>query len=137
VPDVVQLGTLSWEIVTGSQGTLAIAHVLDTTIPDFVVGSYYLDDANPTVTQCTGDAAAYGQSGPYRDTTVPNTDPAQGAAERLVTTRVVRYGPPDQAEAFAQRLHQEYSDPLVVEMVPSGGLSPPDAPTNLRRVDRY
>ncbi len=134
-PDSVQTGDLDWEIVSGAQGTLAIAHRLDTTIAGLDMTSYYLDSATPTVTQCTGDAHAYGQSGPRRDGHIPNTDPSVGPADRFEMVRTIRYGPPTQDNVFAETLFAEVSDPLSVTVGGGGGVQPPGAPTNLHRTD--
>lgn len=74
-PDVVPQGELEWEMVTGPQGTLAMTHFVETDITTLSPTSYYLDDSTPSVNQCTGDAFAYGSSGPWINQTIPNTDP--------------------------------------------------------------
>ena len=78
VPDSVTAGTLAWETVDGGQGGLSIVHTNATDIPGFTSSSYYFDDKTPdsgAETQCTGDATAYGNSGPWITQTIPNTDP--------------------------------------------------------------
>ncbi len=61
VPDLVAAGPLGWELVTGPQGSLVMAHRIETTIAGFASTAYYLDDArHPRDRQCTGDRDAYG-----------------------------------------------------------------------------
>lgn len=135
LPDSVATGVLGWELVTGSAGTIAMVHLLDTTVSELPMMSFYTDDIDPEVVQCTGDAAAYGQSGPSFDGPIPNTDPSNGSHDRFVLSRVIRYGPPDRSTSFAARLQDEVVHPLVVEVGP--GQDPaPSAPRNLRRTDR-
>ena len=86
VPDAPALGSLAWESVDGPQGGLTSVHRYDTDIPGFATTSYYLDQRTPTGTaerQCTGDAAAYGASGPRIAQAIPNTDPRSQPANRL------------------------------------------------------
>jgi hypothetical protein len=100
-PDAVAPGAVRGEMVTGSQGTLAMTSLLDTNIPGFTVTSYYSDDSTPPVTQCTGDAFEYGTSGFWRNGSIPNTDPALGAYYVLEGRRVIAYAAPGQDAAFA------------------------------------
>ncbi len=60
---------------TGAQGSLVLSGSTSTNVPGFSYTSYYLDDTTPPVTQCTGDAFAYGSSGVYVNMSIPNTDP--------------------------------------------------------------
>ena len=67
-PETPAAGRLTWETVRGPQGALSMVHSLVTDIPNLPSSSYYLDDSTPgggAETQCTGDAAAYGASGPW------------------------------------------------------------------------
>jgi hypothetical protein len=134
-PDPVVLGDLEWELVTGTPGTIAMVHILDTSIADLPVASFYTDDVDPEVTQCTGDSAAFGQSGPSISGGIPNTDPTNDPYDRFVMSRVIRYGAPGQTEVFAERLYDEVVHPLVVE-VEAPLHPPPPAPAELRRTDR-
>ncbi|MFN8160960.1 MAG: hypothetical protein U0R52_07970 [Solirubrobacterales bacterium] len=113
VPDTATAGALSWEQVSGLQGALTQVHALSA---DFspTVTSYYLDDANPGVTQCTGDSAAYASSGLYVTSGIPNTDPSRGAASSLSTERTLFFDPPGAGEATAQRHLAELRDPLRI-----------------------
>lgn len=118
-PDAVALGPFVWEMVTGAQGTLAFTSRVDTDIPGFDYTSYYLDDSTPPVTQCTGDAFAYGSSGLWEDDPIPNTDPGVSSIySRFEARRVVCYGPPQQPLAFAQQRSAEVRNPLGVAVAP-------------------
>mgnify|MGYP003694433019 CR=1 FL=1 len=72
--------------------------VVETNIPGIVPSAYYLDDASPSPadTQCSGDAYAYGASGPWISQNIPDTDPSPrldratcAAGRRSTTTRRV------------------------------------------------
>ncbi len=130
-PDAVAPGAVRWEMVTGSQGTLAMTSLLATDIPGFTVTSYYSDDSTPPVTQCTGDAFEYGTSGFWRNGSIPNTDPALGAYYGLEGRRVIAYAAPGQDAAFAQAASLEAANPLAAVAAPYtpaaavAGVAPP------------
>jgi hypothetical protein len=102
VPDAISPGQIAWESVDGSQGGLSIVHTLATDIPGFTTTSYYLDDSTPSETQCTGDAAAYGASGPWVNHSIPNTDPTSTPFNRLLATRTIYYEKPGNANGAAR-----------------------------------
>jgi hypothetical protein len=102
VPDTITPGQITWESVDGSQGGLSIVHTIATDIPGFTSTSYYLDDSTPSEDQCTGDAAAYGASGPWVNQSIPNTDPRSTPFNRLVATRTIYYEQPGQADGAAR-----------------------------------
>jgi hypothetical protein len=118
MPDVVNAGATTWEMVTGLQGTLVSTFLLRTDIPDFPTTSYYSDTTTPTTTQCTGDAFEYGASGFWRDAGIPNTDPSLGAAAVVEMTRVLRYAAPNQSLAFAQARAAEAQTPMTISAAP-------------------
>lgn len=106
VPDAPGVGPITWETVDGAQGSLGIVHGFSTDIPGFAHTSYYLDKQAPgggAETQCTGDASAYGMSGPWLNATVPNTDPTLGTANRLAVTRHLFYDSPGKADGPARK----------------------------------
>jgi hypothetical protein len=114
-PDAVTAGSLSWESVDGPQGGLASVHTYDTDIPGFATTSYYLDDSTPTgsgQTQCTGDAFAYGSSGPWVTQSIPNTDARLGAANRLTVSRHLFFTGPGASDG--PRRAQQVAEPLRV-----------------------
>ncbi len=118
VPDAVASGPIGWEMVTGPQGTLVMTGLLNTDIPGFTSTSYYLDDATPPVTQCTGDPYAYGSSGLWVQNAIPNTDPALGAYYILEGTRVIAYDAPGKDAAFASARADEARSPLTAQATP-------------------
>ncbi len=121
-PDSVPTGPLQWEMLTGKQGTLYIYHSTATTIQNLVMTSFYSDESSPTWKQCSGDAFAYGVSGPRIDQPLPITDPMKGKEFRmdsfdLSLRRVTLYGPPDQEVSKAQEGYQAFANPLQVELI--------------------
>jgi len=117
VPDLVTLGPIGWEMVTGSQGTLVMTGGVDTDISGFSYTSYY-QDLSPAGGQCTGDNSEYGASGLRVASNIPNTDPALGAYNILEATRVIAYDGPNQDVAFAQARAMEAQNPLTATVAP-------------------
>jgi hypothetical protein len=76
VPDSPVAGVGTWELVTGAQGS---------------------------VTQCTGDAVAYGQSGSWIAQGIPNADPLHPPFDLLSGTRIIYYDPPGLGPSDAVR----------------------------------
>lgn len=118
VPDVVTSGAIIWEMITGNQGTLAITPSIFTDIPDFTYTSYYSDDENPPVTQCTGDDYEYGASGLWIDHGIPNTDPYLGTHYIFEASRIMTYGPPNEDLSSALARTEEANNPLEVDASP-------------------
>jgi hypothetical protein len=105
VPDNVTAGTLAWETVDGGQGGLSIVHRTATDIPGFTSSSYYFDDKTPdsgAETQCTGDATAYGNSGPWITQAIPNTDPRATPFNSLTATRTLYFEDAGKANGAAR-----------------------------------
>ncbi|MEK6252217.1 MAG: hypothetical protein AABM43_09795 [Actinomycetota bacterium] len=101
VPESPTPGQISWETVDGAQGSLGIVHTFSTDLSSFNHTSYYLDKQNPgggSETQCTGDASAYGASGPRVAQALPNTDPTLGTANRFTATRSLFYDSPGKTD---------------------------------------
>ncbi len=119
-PESPVTGVLDWEMVAGAQGSLAIGEEVRTNIAGLTPGSYYLDDSTPPVTQCTGDAFAYGSSGPWINQSIPNTDPALGATNFLDLYRYLYYLPPGATAAEAATLDDQAETPLAVAVSPFG-----------------
>lgn len=105
IADTVTAGAASWEQVTGGQGTVNLVGTLSTTWTPASVTSYYLDAVTPPVTQCTGDSAAYGSSGQFINSALPNTDPATGGTDHLVGARTLYFESPGgtAADGIARR----------------------------------
>jgi hypothetical protein len=105
-PDTVAAGQLAWESVDGPQGGLSMVHSVTTDIADLLISSFYLDDATPGAgaeTQCTGDAQAIGQSGPWvRTNPMPNTDPRTAGFKSLRSTRTIYFEAPGKANGAAR-----------------------------------
>jgi hypothetical protein len=105
-PDTPTDGALSWESVDGPQGGLSIAHSTVTDIPSFTSTSHYLDDSTPATTgaetQCTGDAQAFGESGPWVNLNLPNTDPRTAGFKSLASTRTIYFEEPGKADGAAR-----------------------------------
>ncbi len=121
VPDALTGGLPSWELVDGPQGSMAITTVLRTSYSPVTTASYYLDDAAPTTTQCTGDAFAYGASGSWVTNAIPCTDPALGCADTLTTTRVLWFDSPGRTAADAARDRAFTDQPLAALVDPWTG----------------
>jgi hypothetical protein len=102
VPDTVAAGQLEWEAVDGPQGGLSIVHSTETDITGFSSSSYYLDDSTPSETQCTGDSAAIGASGPWVNRQIPNTDPRTSPFNTLVSNRTIYFEAPGKADGAAR-----------------------------------
>jgi hypothetical protein len=105
-------GFTVWERVSGPQGGLAIAHSLQTNL-SITPTHYYLDDKTPSVTQCTGDAFAYGESGPYINQSIACTDPSQGCTDTLESTRTLYYEDPTLTSAQAATHYSQATTPLT------------------------
>jgi hypothetical protein len=106
-PDSPAAGQLSWESVDGPQGGLSIAHSTVTDFPNFSSTSHYLDDSTPGAgaeTQCTGDAQAFGQSGPWLNFSMPNTDPRTPPFNSLTSKRTIYFEEPGKANGAARAL---------------------------------
>lgn len=125
-------GQSAWESVSGPQGSLVIAHGVSEDIPGFAATSYYYDyAATPVpVTQCTGDALAYGSSGPWVNQAIPCTDPSPCVnPNHLTTKRRLYYLPPSISAADAQAVYADASTPLVFAMGLWRNTAPSPTPT--------
>lgn len=111
-------GRLTWEQVTGAQGTVTHVHSLTASTPPTSVTSYYLDDSTPATAQCTGDAFAYGSSGPYTNSNIPCTDPGHGCTDTLVATRTMFFDPPGGTAATAAAEARNVAAPLRFTVAP-------------------
>jgi hypothetical protein len=128
-PDTPAAGATTWEMVNGAQGAVVQAARVSTNWSGFNYTSYYLDDSTPPVTQCTGDAFAYGSSGVYVNPSgspqIPNTDPSIGGTAYLNNTRFMYfkapYGSGAAALAAAQALSAQALTPLTFAVAPFVG----------------
>ncbi|MBN1417676.1 MAG: hypothetical protein JXP34_02810 [Planctomycetes bacterium] len=121
IPDDARTGQLTWQSVTGPQGSLTIAWILETNIEDLTLASYYFDDDTPPWIPCTGDAFLYAASGPATGG-IPDTD--GGSPNFFVSTRIVYYDAPGiSLEDVLGRVAAARS-PLHVENRGGGGGAP-------------
>ena len=119
-PDSVALGAITWELATGPQGSVTHASALSTNIPGFSYSSAYEDNASPISVQCTGDASAFGFSGPWVNPVggIPCTDPGLSCTNFLNTTRFLYVEGPGQTPAGAAQHQLEASSPLTFTVQP-------------------
>jgi hypothetical protein len=104
-------GAINWEMVEGAQGSVVMSFGVSTNIGRFAYTSYYLDDSTPPVTQCTGDAFAYGASGIFINQQIPCTDPPS-CTNFMNPTRTIYYDAPGLTTGDAAALHAEAQAPL-------------------------
>jgi hypothetical protein len=99
-----------WQLVRGPAGSVVTTRSLTTNITGVKVSVFYKDQNPASPTPCTGDQAAWGDSGMQLTapggTTFPNTDPTLGANPPTIDTTRTRYfgGPtvsPQAAAAYA------------------------------------
>ncbi len=134
---------LTWEQVTGDQGTLSIVNRYSTDISGLTVGSYYQDDStSPATAQCGGyaDDQAWGSSGPVISmpsvTGGINTDPTLGAAYSFAGTRTIFYGTGGDA-ALAELRSNQIDNPLTVTASTQDEPDPPVLKLGIAGQKRY
>lgn len=113
VPESLNPAPPAWEQVTGPQGTINTVAQLVTTWTPASMQLYYLDNSNPGDAQCTGDAFAYGSSGLYVNSSLPNTDPAIGGTDSLTGTRTMFFESPGGTAADAATRRDQVLSPLT------------------------
>lgn len=123
-PDVVTLGALQWEQVSGNQGTISILHRTVTnmvTPTDGNFTSYYDDNSASPASNCTGDGQAWGTSG-VRATFTGSicTDPmGSGCAgtqwyRDFQSRRTVYADAPNGASNTASDYNNQFNNPMTV-----------------------
>ncbi|HTL85644.1 MAG TPA: hypothetical protein VL856_10700 [Acidimicrobiia bacterium] len=113
-PDSLTAGAPAWEKVDGAQGSLTHVSTIRTNVSPLTVTNFYEDnDTNPS-TQCTGDADALGSSGSWITSSIPNTDPHNGAASNLEAVRTMFFESPGRTAADAQLHADQVAQPLTV-----------------------
>ncbi len=120
-PDTVAAGQLTWESVDGPQGGLSMVHRVTTDIAGLVGSSFYFDDSTPGTgaeTQCTGDAQAIGQSGPWVNSNLPNTDPRTAGFKSLSSTRTIYFEEPGKANGAARATQAGSAFQFTVSALP-------------------
>ena len=90
--DTVPSDAANWEFVEGAQGDITIASTFS--------GSYvptleqiYVDDTTPPSAECWGDGDYYGAAGPAIVSSIPNTDPRNGAFDTFQARQVAAFWP--------------------------------------------
>lgn len=118
--DTVATGAITWESVTGPQGSMTMAGGVTTNQSPFSYTSYYLDDTTPPVAQCTGDAFAYGSSGVWVNATIPCTDPGNVCAGNLTSQRHIYFDAPGLDATGAAEHAANAGAPLRVDVTQWG-----------------
>jgi hypothetical protein len=116
IPDAATAGAIPWEKVDGAPGAVVMSNQIATNLPLTPTAWWEDNKTNPTA-QCTGDAAAYGSSGPYINTQIACTDPQASAGSCTNTLRGLRslsYLPPGVSNADAATRAQQMATPLAV-----------------------
>jgi hypothetical protein len=113
-PDGHRSGPLDWESVQGTPGTMVTVHTLETNIAALARTSFYDDAATSEFIQCTGDNSAFGASGNWITSAIPNTDPRLAAPSMLTLRRQMLFEAPDVATEKVERLVRAVREPLEV-----------------------
>ncbi len=120
-PESPTAGKIGWETVDGSQGGVSIVHAINGDVPGLGWTSYYLDKASPgggAETQCTGDASAYGSSGPWINQAIPNTDPRTAPFNTFTSTRTLFFELPGKTDG--PKRAQQVATPMQISVAPFG-----------------
>ena len=106
-----------WQLVKGPAGSLVTTRTFDTDISGVHLSTYYKDQKPASPTPCTGDTAAWGQSG-FQATlagSFPNTDPTLGTnPPKILSTRFRYPGGPNVSTADAAHLADRAQRPIDV-----------------------
>jgi hypothetical protein len=130
VPDSVPTAVPSWQMVSGPQGSLVTTSSVSTDITGLVTSTYYLDQKPASPTPCTGDTAAWGQSGQRivgpGGGNLPCTDPTicGNAAQPANTYRATShryFEVPGYTTSAAATLAAETQTPLQLTVSPTIG----------------
>ncbi len=113
-PDGHRPGPLEWESVQGTPGTMVMVHTLSTNITALTRTSFYEDAATSEFIQCTGDNSAFGASGNWITSAIPNTDPRLAAASLLTLRRQMLFDAPGATPQKVENLVRAAREPLEV-----------------------
>ena len=114
VPEAAATGELTFELISGPQGSMYMVHQLETNVTLGGVTSRYVDAAdNSGADACTGDNSAYGYSGPEL-VNIPDTDPFTSPGNFLRMYRSVLYDGPNKTPADLNYFLQYQQQPLVI-----------------------
>lgn len=108
---------LEWETLVGTPGSLVIRHEMDTST-GLIPKLYWADNDTSPPLQCTGDEDALGQSGPWLDQGIPNTDPRLGSHDTLRALRTTLLSPVVLSDEDAADLLATLASPLAVTVSP-------------------
>lgn len=123
VPDAPTLGLLTWESLTGAQGSVIQAHRMTTNLT-LTHTSWYEDDATPATTQCTGDGAAIGQTGPRVTAGLDCTDPGMSCTGMLTHRRSLVYRAPGVTATGAATIANQAATALATSATSWDPLTP-------------
>jgi len=123
-PDVVTLGSLQWEQVSGNQGTISILHrnITNMVLPtDGNFTSYYDDNSANPASNCTGDGQAWGTSGVRVIFTGSICTDPMGAGcvgtqwlRNLQSRRTVYADAPNGLATTASAYNNQFNNPLMI-----------------------
>jgi hypothetical protein len=109
---------VSWQMVSGAQGSVVTVRTLETDISGLNVTSVYQDRNPASPAQCTGDVAAWGQNGANLTSpvnNVPVTDPTLAATPATLVVHRTRYfRGPNLAPADASTLDTQARTPVTI-----------------------
>ena len=107
----------SWQMVSGSQGSLVTVRSLSTDITGLNISTVYQDSNPASPAQCTGDAAAWGENGMNLTSpvgSVPITDPTLTATPATLTlTRYRFFQAPNLPVSSAADLSAQALNPIA------------------------
>ncbi len=109
-------GGPQWEQVAGPQGTLDVVNRYVTDISPITLTNYWYDDSTPDSghLQCSGDTQAWGSSGTWVTSGLPNTDPKTAGAKNLTAIRHMFYDAPNQTATQGALRNQQITSNLGV-----------------------
>lgn len=123
IQDTLQAGILSWEQVSGSQGTVSVVldKYTDMTTSEINFVSYYDDNSANPASDCTGDGQAWGCSGSGVIFTNANvcTDPMGNNCagtqwlRSLYINRIIYIDSGNQTVSLASAYHHRYLNPVT------------------------
>jgi hypothetical protein len=115
VPDEPVLGNLEWEMTVGPAGAMTVVNIIETDIYPLEVTSYYQDESPSPLPMCTGDDTAWGLSGTWIISPMPDTDPRHSECENyLRQIAVIYYDGPDADVEKAEQYNAWVRNPLSI-----------------------
>lgn len=111
-PDSPTAGAVTWESLTGAQGSVVQSHGVTTNLT-LTQSSWYEDDTTPATNQCSGDGQAWGQAGPSITSGLDCTDPATNCTGYLTSRRSIVYRAPGVTATQAAGIAAQSGAPLA------------------------